>query len=78
MDLFVTSNGFFVHSSSTWIFHFDLLDKMDFPDAKMVFQQRVDSSDTNMVFSDKKMASSYHNRLNLRDTSSEPQNIYGD
>lgn len=31
-----------------------------------------------MVFTDKNMQSSHHNRLNLRDTSAEPGNIYGD
>ena len=31
-----------------------------------------------MVFSNKKIQSTHHNRLNLRDTSAEPGNIYGD
>jgi len=31
-----------------------------------------------MVFSDKKMKSSHHNKLNLRDTSVEPTNLFGD
>lgn len=31
-----------------------------------------------MVFSNDRMKSQHHNRLNLRDTSQEPSNIYGD
>ena len=31
-----------------------------------------------MVFADKKVKSTNHNRLNLRDTSTEPSNLFGD
>ena len=31
-----------------------------------------------MVFSNNKMKSDHHNRLNLRDVSAEPQNLFGD
>ena len=31
-----------------------------------------------MIFSDKKNASAHHNKLNIRDTSTEPSNLFGD
>ena len=39
---------------------------------------RFQSGAYRMVFSNKKAQSTHHNKLNLRDTSAEPSNIFGD